>query len=47
MNAIWDIITVFGLDSLLFLVVGIWTHLDMRKEQRQKDATAQRTETAH
>jgi len=33
MNLIWNIISVFGLVSLLLLVIGIWTHLDMRKKQ--------------
>jgi uncharacterized membrane protein len=40
MNTIWSIISVFGLVSLLLLVVGIWTHLDMRKKQRKEDAAA-------
>ena len=37
MNLICDIIVVFGLVSLLLLVVGIWTHLDMRKKQKQDE----------
>lgn len=40
MDLIWDIIIVFGLASLLLLVVGIWTHLDMRKKQREEQSTA-------
>ena len=38
MDLIWNIISVFGLVSLLILVVGIWTHLDMRKKQRQDES---------
>jgi len=40
MELIWDIIIVFGLVSLLLLVLGIWTHLDMRKKQRQDESAA-------
>ena len=40
MNLIWNIISVFGLVSLLLLVIGIWTHLDMRKKQRQQESEA-------
>jgi len=36
MNLIWGVIIVFGLVSLLILVVGIWTQFDMSKEQRQE-----------
>ena len=35
MNIIWSIISVFGFVSMLLLVVGIWTHMDMKKEQRE------------
>jgi hypothetical protein len=35
MNIIWSIVSVFGFVSMLLLVVGIWTHLDMKKEQRE------------
>ena len=37
MELIWNIIIVFGLASLLILVVGIWTQSDMRKKQRQDE----------
>jgi len=37
MDLIWNIIIVFGLVSLLILVVDIWTHLEMRKKQRQDE----------
>ena len=40
MDLIWSIISVFGFVSLLLLVVGIWTHLDMRKKQRQESDAA-------
>ena len=36
MDWIRDIVMVFGLVSLLLLVVGIWTHLDMRKAPRRE-----------
>jgi hypothetical protein len=36
MDLIWDIGIVFGLVSLLILVIGIWTHLNMRKKQRKE-----------
>jgi uncharacterized membrane protein len=44
METIWGIISVFGLVSMLLLVVGIWTHLDMRKKQREEDAAAKKPE---
>ena len=48
MDLIWDIIVVFGLVSLFILVIGIWTHLDMRKKQRQEGSVADaKPETKH
>jgi cbb3-type cytochrome oxidase subunit 3 len=45
METIWGIISVFGLVSMLLLVVGIWTHLDLRKKQREEeDAAAKKPE---
>ena len=36
MSTIWNVISIFGLVSLLLLVVGIWTHLDTRKDRRDE-----------
>jgi len=47
MDLIWDIIRVFGLVSMLLLVLGIWTHLDMRKKQRQEESDAAKREKKH
>jgi len=47
MNLIWNIISVFGLVSLLLLVIGIWTHLDMRKKQRQEESDAAKPKKNH
>jgi len=44
MNLIWNIISVFGLVSLLLLVIGIWTHFDMRKKQRHDESDAAKLE---
>jgi hypothetical protein len=44
MNTIWSIISVFGLVSMLLLMVGIWTQLDIRKKLREEDA-AKKPET--
>jgi uncharacterized membrane protein len=44
MDLIWNIISVFGLVSLLLLVIGIWTHLDLRKKQRQEESDAAKLE---
>ena len=45
MDLIWDIIIVFGLVSLLFLVAGIWTYLGMLKKQKCEDAKAPESPT--
>ena len=47
MELIWNIISVFGLVSMLMLVLGIWTHLDMRKKQRQEESDAAKREKNH
>ena len=47
MDLIWNIISVFGLVSMLLLVLGIWTHLDMRKKQRQEESDATKREKNH
>jgi hypothetical protein len=33
-------VAVFGLISLLLLVLGIWTHLDMKRKERQEKSDA-------
>jgi hypothetical protein len=44
MNIIWSIISVFGLVTLLLFGVGIWTYLDLRKQQQKDDAAARKPE---
>jgi cbb3-type cytochrome oxidase subunit 3 len=44
MDLIWNIAQAFGLVSLFLLVVCIWTHLDMRKKQRQEESDANKVE---
>jgi hypothetical protein len=36
MDLIWSIVGVFGFVSMLMLILGLWTHLDMRKKQQKE-----------
>ena len=37
MELIWIIIIVFGLASLLLLVLGFWTNWEMTRKERESD----------
>ena len=38
MKLVLDVIVVFGWVSLLLLVLGLWAHLDMRKQKLRDEA---------